>query len=46
MNQATQRGVFSRIVASKWGKAGLALVILNEIRGVVVVASVLLAAFR
>jgi hypothetical protein len=45
MNQATQRGVFSRIAASKWGKAGLALVILNEIRGVVVVASVLLAAF-
>jgi hypothetical protein len=41
MNQATQRGVFSRIVASKWGKAGLALVILWEVRGAILAAPVL-----
>lgn len=35
-----------KLLKSKWAKAGLALVILNEIRGVVVVASIGLAYFR
>lgn len=33
------------LLRSKWGKAGLALIVLNEIRGVAVVASIVTAYF-
>jgi hypothetical protein len=39
-------GALRGLSRSKWAKAGLALVILNEIRGVFVVASIGLAYFR
>ena len=33
-------GGVGRLIRSKWAKAGLAFIILNEIRGLIVVASV------
>lgn len=35
-----------KLFKSKWGKLGIGLVILNEIRGLAVVGAILLAWFR